>query len=239
MTSRRLSCPFRKIIISMKKIKGSYLIAIILLFTLTSAVHKKTRVLIIGDSISIGYTPSVKQSLVEKANVWHNPGNGKFTGNGLEKLEEWIGQGKWDIIQVNWGLWDLCYIHPDSKSQGNRDKVNGKVRTPIDDYAANLEALIHLIKKKSNAKIIFVTTTVVPGNEAGRFPEDVIRYNDVAKRIMKKNNVVVNDIYTASIAIHEKLGLGEDDVHYTPKGYVELGKLITQFLEKEIDSLKN
>ena len=48
-------------------------------------------VLIIGDSISIGYTPFVKEALEGKANVVHNEGNAQHTGTGLIKLEEWLG----------------------------------------------------------------------------------------------------------------------------------------------------
>ena len=36
----------------------------------------------------------------------------------------------------------------------------------------------------------------------------------VAKEVMKKHEVLVNDIYEESIAIHKKNGIGSDDVHY-------------------------
>lgn len=81
--------------------------------------RKKANVLIIGDSISNGYTPFVQKNLGTVAEVFHNPGNGKHTGNGLENIEDWVGDTDWDIIQFNWGLLDLCYRHPDSKVQGN------------------------------------------------------------------------------------------------------------------------
>lgn len=63
-----------------------------------------------------------------------------------------------------------------------------------------------MIKKESDAKIVFVTTTFVPEREAGRFQEDAIKYNKVGKNIMLKNGVIVNDIYDESILIHKKLG---------------------------------
>jgi hypothetical protein len=58
-------------------------------------------VLIIGDSISIGYFPVVKELLEGKAVVVHNPGNAQHTRFGLEKLDEWLGQTKWDVIHFN------------------------------------------------------------------------------------------------------------------------------------------
>ena len=83
------------------------------------------KVLIIGDSISGGYTPRVVNLLKDKALVKHNPGNAQHTGTGIEKLDAWIGETDWDVIHFNWGLWDLCYRHPESKVQGRRDKVQG------------------------------------------------------------------------------------------------------------------
>lgn len=209
------------------------LITIILVISLISCVQEKSKILIIGDSISIGYTPFVKENLKEVAEVLHNPGNAQHTGIGLEKIDEWIGDGKWDIIQFNWGLWDLCYRNPDSKALGNRDKEYGKITYTADEYSSNLDSLVTNLKTKTDAKLIFITTIYVPKNEAGRFK------NDAEKRIMKKHSVILNDIYEESIPIHQKFGKGSDDVHYTNKGYEKPSKLVTKFLKTELESTKN
>lgn len=196
--------------------------------------NDKPKVLIIGDSISIGYTPFVKQQLEMKADVFHNPGNAQHTGTGLNKIKSWIGKEEWDIIQFNWGLWDLCYRHPNSIVQGKRDKVNGNLTFSLEEYAANLDAIVRLIKEFSDAKLIFVTTTYVPEKEAGRFKQDAAKYNEVAIQIMNKHQVLVNDIYTSSEQIHKILGKGTDDVHYRTEGYKELGKLISNFFMEHL-----
>ncbi len=197
------------------------------------------RILIIGDSISIGYTPFVKENLVHRADVLHNPGNAQHTGTGLGKIDEWIGDGNWDIVQFNWGLWDLCFRHPDSKVQGNRDKENGEITFAIDEYAANLDSIVTILQTKTEAKLIFVTTTYVPENEAGRFKYDAIRYNEAALKIMNKHLVIVNDIYEQSIPIHQEFGMGLDNVHYSKQGYERLGELIAKFLITETKSIKS
>lgn len=196
---------------------------------------KKPKILIVGDSISIGYTPFVKKYFSEKATVFHNKGNAQHTGTGLEKINDWLGEEQWDIVQFNWGLWDLCYRHPDSKEYGNRDKLKGKPEFTIYEYAANLDSIISMIKKKTNAKLIFVTTTYVPQNEPGRHQNDVQKYNDAAKEIMNKHGVIINDIYNASIPIHNTHGLGSNDVHYHKEGYEKLGDLIADFLNKQLN----
>jgi hypothetical protein len=223
----------------MRIIRSKAIIITILIVSLSSYIQDKPKILIIGDSISIRYTPFVKKNLANKADVFHNPGNAQHTGNGLKKIDKWIGNEKWDIIQFNWGLWDLCYRNPDSKVLGNRDKKNGKITYTIDEYASNLDSIVSILQTKTEAKLIFVTTTYVPENEAGRFKNDAIRYNDAAKKIMKKHSVIVNDIYEQSIPIHQKFGKGPGNVHYSNQGYEKLSELVTKFLKTEIESTKS
>ncbi len=205
-------------------------------FILTSAENAKPKVLIIGDSISIGYTPFVKEALKNDAIVIHNKGNAQYTGTGLKRLDEWLGDEKWDVIQFNWGLWDLCYRHPESTVQGNRDKVNGELTTTLENYSKNLEELVGRLQK-TNAKLIFVTTTYVPENEAGRFSGDEDKYNSIALDVMKKYKVKVNSLNNASRKIHLKHGLGNDNVHYTPEGYELLAEKITKGLNQVLKTL--
>ncbi|MCB4807858.1 SGNH/GDSL hydrolase family protein [Tamlana sp. 62-3] len=217
----------------MKKITKILMLSIFVITAIAFS-KKKQKVLIIGDSISIGYTTFVKENLKEVAEVVHNPGNAQHTGKGLKNIENWIGDEQWDIIHFNWGLWDLCYRHPDSKVQGKRDKANGTITFSIEDYERNLRAIVKKIKQKSNAKLIFVTISYVPTEEAGRYVEDAIKYNKVARKVMQENDIEINDIYKVSKKIHQKHGKGNDDVHYTKKGYQELGKHISNFLEKKL-----
>ena len=197
--------------------------------------EKPTKILIIGDSISLGYTPFVAESM-EKENciVTHNPGNGEDSKYGLSNVEAWITADDYDVIQFNWGLWDLCYRNPESKVQGHRDKVNGKLTATPEEYGSNLRAIIELMKEKSDAQLIFVSTTYVPTEEAGRFEKDALFYNKVAEQIMNEYDIPINDIYDESKQVHATHGLGNDNVHYTDKGYEELGLVIKSFLTKTI-----
>ena len=215
--------------------KPLYIVILLLAVSVFSGFNNdKPKILIIGDSISIGYTPFVKDNLNGTVIVEHNPGNAQHTGTGLKEVEAWIGDTDWDIIQFNWGLWDLCYRHPDSKVYGNRDKKHGKPDVSIEVYASNLDSLVTIMKEKTSAKLIFVTTTYVPKDEPGRIESDAIKYNETAKAIMKKHGILVNEIYEPSIEIHNTYGMGSRDVHYKKEGYEKLSKLIIDFLEKQI-----
>jgi len=183
-------------------------------------------VLIIGDSISIGYTPYVVEALEGKAMVVHNEGNAQHTGTGLQKLDDWLGNTKWDVIHFNWGLWDLCFRSEQSKVYGNRDKVTGQVTFTPEEYGKNLEQLVARLKQ-TNAKLIFATITYVPKGEAGRFFGDDKKYNKVAVQIMKKHNIQINKLNAFSRKIHKKHKKEEGDVHFTPEGYELLAKKVT------------
>lgn len=77
-------------------------------------------------------------------------------------------------------------------------------------------------------------STYVPESEPGRFTRDVKRYNVVAKKVMRENGVLINDIYANSKRIHKKYGLGDDNVHYNEEGYEHLARYIYRFLRKEL-----
>jgi len=175
--------------------------------TLASAADKPP-VLLIGDSISIGYTPGVTSGLKDIADVKRINGNGETTRTGLAKIDGWLGETKWAVIHFNWGLWDL---------------VNGGQNVPIKEYGENMEKLVERMKK-TGATLIFATTTPVPEvNGRKRRDIDVVEYNKVAVEIMKKHGVLVDDLYAAA-----KPNLAEwqkkDDVHFTGPGSEGLAK---------------
>lgn len=192
------------------------------------------KVLIIGDSISMAFTPHVVQQLDGKAVVKHHKGNAQHTGTGLKKIDQWIGKTRWDVIHFNWGLWDLCYRHPKSKVQGRRDKVNGTLTTTLEQYEKNLGELVSRLKK-TNAKLIWAHTTVVPDQEAGRFVGDDEKYNEVAAKIMKKHGIIINDLHSLSRKFPEDLFSGPGNVHYTQDGNRKIAQQVTGHILKALE----
>lgn len=207
----------------MKKLVLLFIVFVLIAFK----AEELPNVLIIGDSISIGYTPFVKKALEGKANVIHNKGNAQHTGTGLIKLDEWLGETEWDVIHFNWGLWDLCYRSEQSEVYGNRDKVNGTVTFTPEEYGENLEKLVMRLEE-TKATLIFATISYVPKGEAGRFFGDDKRYNKVAVRIMKKHNIKINKLNAVSRRIHKNHKKAEGDVHFTSEGYELLAKQVTK-----------
>lgn len=191
------------------------------------------RVLIIGDSISLGYTPFVKRMMSEEAFVEHNKGNAQHTGTGLVKLDEWLGDEPWDVIHFNWGLWDLCYRNPDAETQGRRDKVNGTITFSVEEYEQNLDKLVTALKA-TGAELIFATTTPVPEGELGRVVGDDRKYNDAARRVMEHHDVTINDLHAAVLPHLEELQKPGGDVHFHPAGSEFLAERVAEAIREGI-----
>lgn len=202
------------------------LISCFICVALTQKQAKK--LLVIGDSISIGYTPFLEKSLAPDIFVAHNPGNGGSTLRGVQSVEKWLDNRQWDVILFNFGLHDLVY-----KDSANKyDVVNGKVSVSLEEYRRNLETIVGILRE-TTAKLYFVTTTTVPQNSAGRKVEDPAKYNAVALEVMKKSGIEVIDLYTASLTIHPQ-NSKPGNVHYTPEGYELLASYISKVIKAAI-----
>ena len=179
------------------------------------------RVLLIGDSISIGYTRAVRAILVDRANV-HRPGeNCGDTAYGLERIDDWLGQGPWAVIHFNFGLHDLKFLD----AQGNYvpPGLGRQVASP-EEYGQNLRALVQRLQR-TGARLIFATTTPVPAGSAGRQEGGEQAYNAAARRVMEDLGVTVNDL-------HALVRTGPPDtqlprnVHFTPAGSAHLARAV-------------
>ena len=188
------------------------------------------KVVLVGDSIRLGYAPVVTRLLSGKATVISVEANGGDSGNVLRNLEEWVIREKPDIVHLNAGLHDL--------------KVSRQTRqyqVPIDQYEANLRSMAQIIREGTSARLIFASTTPIlderhslRGAEFDRFERDVRRYNEVAFRVMEDLGVPVDDLHW--IVEKEVTGalLGKDGTHYTPEGYELLGQAVADCASRHL-----
>ena len=185
---------------------------------------KLPRVLILGDSISLGYTPSVKKHLAGKAEVLRPAENCQHTGHGLVRIKTWLGDTKWDVIHFNWGIWDTHMLN--AQNQLVKDNAEGvlHIRHTPKQYRENLTKLVETMEK-SGAKLIWVSTTPIMSRTGPRF-DDIKTLNAVAEEIMKERKIAVNDLY-AHVLPNVKEWQSGDKVHFTGVGSDELGKKVS------------
>jgi len=181
------------------------------------------RVLLIGDSISIGYTLDVRRDLKGIANLHRILENAADTRNGLAKIDAWLGESKWELIHFNWGLHDL------------KVTADGGHQVPLETYEKNLAALVDRLRK-TGAKLIWASTTPVPEGKLNppRNPADVALYNAAAARVMQKAGIGTDDLYEFAKPRLEAIQLPAN-VHYTPAGYNALGRRVTEAIRQQLE----
>lgn len=184
---------------------------------------KLPRVLLIGDSISMGYTLQTRENLKGVANVHRPPTNCGSTRSGVDNLEKWLGEEKWDVIHFNWGMHDLKYLE------------SGRQNVPIDLYEKNLRELVARLQK-TGATLIFATTTPLPRDTQGKFKRSADaekEYNAVAVKVMKENGVLVDDLHAVAEPQIDKI-LSKDGVHFNSEGCAVLSRQVADSIDQAL-----
>lgn len=224
-----------------KFIKTNLKASVVLTFPILAEANTYTNlpnVLILGDSISMGYTPFIIKELASEVIVSRPlQENGKYencqgTTNGILNIDRWLGTTHWDIIHFNFGLHDLKHVDPVTGKNSN--KKEDPLQADLKQYKKNLKKIIKRLKE-TDAKLIFATTTPYPRHPAGplRDFEMSKKYNKTALKIMKKNKIMINDLYSFVLPRMEELQI-EQNVHFTEKGSQILGKIVANEIKKYI-----
>lgn len=191
-------------------------------------------VLIIGDSISIGYTAPVMRLLEGKASVHRIPTNGQSTVYALEHINEWLGNKHWDIIHFNWGIWDIHHL------KGNRIAAGGRIRTTPEQYKRNLNVLLNSLES-TGAKLIWASTTPVaqptdPSLGMNAVNEgDVPIYNRIAAKVMNTRKIAIDDLYAKVLPYVDKYRR-HDSVHYNTAGNEFLAEQVAKSIQTAINT---
>lgn len=193
-------------------------------------------VLLIGDSISIGYHVAVRNHLQGIANVYRPQTNCGPTTRGLEQIDNWLGERQWDIIHWNFGLHDLKYIGAHGDKIADPENPTSHQQVPIESYRENIKKLATRIKQSARLSI-WRETTPVPKGAKGRVPGDSSKYNAAAAEAIADVGGIVTDPFYAfaeSICDDQR----PKDVHYTPVGSEALGKHVAEIIVNAMHSQK-
>ena len=191
---------------------------------------KLPRVVLVGDSIRLGYAPRVAERLAGKAVVISVPENGGDSANVLAHLDEWVIRQKPDVVHLNCGLHDL-----------KRIKADGHHQVELDRYGENLRKVVARIRKETDAALVFADTTPIlderharRGADFDRTEADVKRYNTSAVAIMGVLGVPVHDLHWLVEQGGLEAMLGPDGTHYTPAGSDRLAEAVADCVLRQI-----
>src|SRR5438067_1279009 len=154
-------------------------------------------VIIIGDSISIAYTPLVQARLADQNIAIENFAGGD-SSQLLAGLPGWIEGKQPDLIQFNCGLHDLRI---------RLDRSHWYYQQPRDTYADNLRRIVTYLQTHAPrpTHLLWATTTPViteriPVRNNVRTMTDVEAYNAAAKSIMDETGILVLDLFATILA---------------------------------------
>jgi len=170
------------------------------------------RMLIIGDSISRGYTVPVRDLLEGKVNVHRAPQNCSSVAIGVENLDLWLGDGTWDFITFNFGIHDR--------------------NTSDADYEKYLTGIVGRLKA-TGAKLVWVTTTPVPVGALEYVPGSVDHLNQIAASIMKEHQIQILDLHDAITPGIDQYQIHKN-CHFKLEGYNFLGTRIAETVQNEL-----
>lgn len=192
------------------------------------------KVVLIGDSIRMGYEPTVREQLAGMADVWAPEPNCQHTVNVLLNFNEWVALKKPDILHLAAGGWDVRNV-----LRG----VPGNV-VPLEAYRENIARLLALAKQFVKEKIIFATITPMDiaqnfahhaaTGHPGRTEGDIELYNAAATAECHKAGIEINDLYQFVEANNPAAIRLTDGVHYTPEGYALMGKHVAGLIRKHL-----
>jgi len=187
-------------------------------------------VLLLGDSIRIGYCRYVKEELSDIACVCYPEENCRFTQYTLVTLSDWMSlvdnPEKVNIIHWNNGHWDIAHWGGEEVSLNSPEQ-----------YGIMLERIYHkLCAGFPNAKIIFALTTPMnPDGTVGNNPRtnvEIERYNSVACKVMRKLGGQVNDLY--SVISGQSAALYIDYTHFSEEGYQMLAGAVSKVIRENL-----
>ncbi|MFO0843765.1 MAG: GDSL-type esterase/lipase family protein [Gemmataceae bacterium] len=168
------------------------------------------KVVLVGDSIRLGYAPLVAKLLEGQAAVVSPPGAGDSAWL-LKNLDALVLDHKPDLVHLNVGLHDL-----------RRDRKAKALQVDLPDYERNLDKVLARLKG-TGATTLFATTTPIDDARHARrgfdrFEKDVARYNEAALRAARKHGVVAHDLHHLVRHAGPDRLLLADGTHYNDAG---------------------
>ena len=180
---------------------------------------EKKKILLIGDSIRMGYDKYVKEALADVADVYYPEENCRFAEYVLRYAHEWKSRlsvpDDVDLVHWNAGLWDVLELFGDEPMSTKEYYAN---------VIPRIDKRLRMLYPK--AKIVFATSTAVDEALASkdffRHNRTIEEYNEIAVSTLEKTDTVINDLYALTAKLDRSYH--SDFVHYyTDKGTEVIG----------------
>jgi len=202
-------------------------------------------VLFLGDSVTRHYYPFAEKKLSEANVEGHLPDKWVSCQWKQMRMIEALLHGKRryngrkvkaETVHFNFGLHSIKL--PNKGHDPDHQRAEEK---EFEIYENELKEQIEKLRSLAIRDIIFTNTTPSPKNHKVRNDDDVVRLNEIAKKIMDKYNVPYNDVYSfvknqkdyPLLYLHPR---AENNCHFNDEGRAVIGEQIGKFI---LDNMSN
>jgi hypothetical protein len=194
------------------------------------------RILVVGNSISMGYRNYITEHFKGKAYVdywvggsWIDPNSVRGENSVVKRA--WHGvlsQGPYDVI-----TWNAMTLHMWWPPE----------RCPEETLAPNMTVVVeYLIQMAPQTKLIWVRGTPARENKSDGTPtldnprnEIIVRYNTIVDEVMRKYGIPEVDLYSiAESRLHTVSKGSVDLVHWKPEVYQRMAQEIVREIERAL-----
>ena len=185
-------------------------------------------VVLVGDSIRMGYAPLVTETLRGVVDVVAASENGGDSARVLAHLDEWVLAHRPALVHLNCGLHDLKRLK------------TSEHQVPLEQYVQNLREIVRRIGEAGTTLVFALTTPIHDARHAARgagfdrTDEDVRRYNAAALGVMRELNVPAHDLYSVVSDAGIDDALRADGTHYTPEGNALLAEAVADCVRRHL-----
>ena len=188
---------------------------------------QKPQILLIGDSIRMGYCETVKADLATDIDVLYPDENCQSSYYILQNLKGWVDITRPEnviAVHFNCGHWDAAHFGGDPDSLSSPDV-----------YAQNILRIARRLRQYfPKAAIAYATTTpmhpdgIPPIN--ARTTEEIRTLNQAGRQALAPEPVAVNDLF--AYTEHWGSETFQDGCHFTEEASQVLGHRVSAFLRE-------
>ncbi len=190
------------------------------------------KIILLGDSIRMGYDKYVKTALEGTAEVYYPKENCRFAQHTLRFLHEWAKKEAFpddiDLVHWNAGLWDVLELFGDG---------------PLSEKDAYARTILRIQKRIKllypNAKQVFATSTAVIEelfkSQFKRHNENIKAYNKAAIEALEGTGTIINDLFALTFNCPREWH-NNDPTHFeTYEGLENIGGQVISVICRELD----
>jgi lysophospholipase L1-like esterase/dienelactone hydrolase len=185
-------------------------------------------VLLLGDSVRLGYAPLVTKRLARVATVVSPVSDDLDSAGMIEHLDDWLQGGKPLVVHFSCGLHDSSLAADGAKH-----------RIDVDFYSRNLARIVKRLREVTPT-VVFANITPVndakmPREGAWTYRDtEVDKYNAAALAVMRDADVPIHDLHGIIDSEGRERLQEADGLHFTESGNERIAEAVADCIARHV-----